>query len=110
MKKVLNFSTNEVLWKISSCNKKSYHFETLFSRTFLYKKVPGKSPVIVENVWEQWMLTTIKKGQLILKNTPGYIQMQIHRKNPLLDLIFIRIRTFFFFFSSDIIFFRTLIP
>ena len=41
-KKILNFGTNEVLRKISPCNKKSYHFETLFSRTFFIQKRPRK--------------------------------------------------------------------
>ena len=54
---------------------KSYQFETFFSRTFFLvpvwfytKTSPERSPILVDNTWEQRMFTTMtKKGQLILK-------------------------------------------
>ena len=103
-KKILNFGTNEVLRKISPCNKKSYHFETLFSRTFLCKNVPGKSPIIVENAWEQKKFTTLEKMPLILKTPRAIFNMKIHRRKRL-DLIFPRLSTFFLqdFNSCDLI-------
>ena len=76
--KVPNFGIKKVLWKKFSTWKvfgnKSYHFETLFSSTcflvpvWLYTKTsPEKSPIIVENAWEQRMFTTMQnKEQLIL--------------------------------------------
>ena len=53
--------------------------ETLFSRTFSLAPVwfhtktsPEKSPIIVEDAWEQRMIC--KKGTINIKNTHGYIQ------------------------------------
>ena len=63
---------------------KSPQFETLFSRPFFLapiwfhtKTSPGiKSPIIVENAWEQIeCLQPCKKGEIDIKNThDGYIQ------------------------------------
>ena len=52
-KKVLDIKSR---WK-----KKSYHFENLFSVTFFLQKRPKKSPLFVENAWEQRMFTTMEK-------------------------------------------------
>ena len=62
---------------------KSYQFKTLFSKTFSFfwlqydfiqKRPRKKSPIIVENAWEQRVFA--KKGQLILK-TPIF-KLQMH--------------------------------
>ena len=52
-KKVLDIKSR---WK-----KKSYHFENLFSVTCFLQKRPKKSPLFVENAWEQRMFTTMEK-------------------------------------------------
>ena len=40
----------------------------------IYKtSVEKKSPIIVENAWEQRMLTIMKKGAIDIKNTHGAI-------------------------------------
>ena len=95
----------KVLWKKVFANKKSlkiksYHFETLFSRTFFWFQIfYKKSPLIVENAWKQRIFTTIEK-RLDIKNTPGYIRhADLYMKSPFYenvsDLIFPRLRNFF---------------
>ena len=75
----------KVQWKISPWSKKSleiksYHFETFFSGLlsgsrydFIQKRL-GKSPIMVENAWEQRIFTTMQKGTFDIINTPDYIQ------------------------------------
>ena len=73
-------------------------------RIVLYKNVPGKSPIIVENAWEQKKFTTLEKMPLILKTPRAIFNMKIHRRKRL-DLIFPRLSTFFLqdFNSCDLI-------
>ena len=78
-------------WNKKSIEIKSYHFETIFSRTFflapvwfLYKKVPGKkSHFTVKNAWKQRMFTTMEKNDFILKTPVSIFIMQMHRRKVL---------------------------
>ena len=67
-KKFLIFRTKKkVLWKKSFYKKsleiKSYQFETFFwlQYDFIQKRPRKKSPLIVENAWEQRMFTIMQK-------------------------------------------------
>ena len=106
-KKVLDIKSR---WK-----KKSYHFENLFSVTCFLQKRPKKSPLFVENAWEQRIQNVYnnakkKRSQLILKTPLAIFKIQMHRKKQffygnVLDLTLFS-QDFFFGY----IFFRTLFP
>ena len=71
---------------------------------FWLQKLPSeKSPFLVEHAWEQMMFTIKKIGAIDIKIPLDIFNMQMLRKKKRLriDLIFTRLRTFFF---------RTLIP
>ena len=61
----------------------SCHFENLFFRDIFQWQKP-KSPLILENAWEQRMFTTAWKIKVLyIKNTPGYIQYaDAQKKSP----------------------------
>ena len=45
-----------------------------FQYDFLQERPRRKSPIIVENAWEERMFTTMQKRATDIKNTHGYIQ------------------------------------
>ena len=65
---------------------KSYHFETLLSRTFFWfqydfiqKNSTEKSPFTVKNAWKERMFTTMEKMDLKVETPVGIFNMQMHR-------------------------------
>ena len=98
----------------SSLNKKFldikfYHFETLFSRTFFlvpvfYTKMsPEKSPLVLENAWEQRMFTIMEKKRIWnIKNAVANLYSNIKEKFSQTCPHFSK--TFFLVFFSSYIF------
>ena len=83
----LKSPVENIPWNKKSLEIKSYHFETLFSRTpvwFYAKKSPEKA-LSVENAWDwdQRMFITIEIRDLTLKTPLAILNIQMHRKKGL---------------------------
>ena len=78
----LNGPVEKSPWNKKSLEIKSYHFETLFSWTFLWFQYYTKKSSYSGNAWEQRLFTTIKRG-LILKSPMAMLKIQMHRRKVL---------------------------
>ena len=80
----LNGPVEKSPWNKKSLEIKSYHFETLFSWTFLWFQydIIQKKSSYSGNAWEQRLFTTIKRG-LILKSPMAMLKIQMHRRKVL---------------------------